>query len=253
MQKKFSKYDNSGGHGEKDRYLITYADLITLLLGLFVILYASGQVDTEKYQELSSAFSKYFKSEPAKALNGGNGPLDGSKKAIPEPMLLPREPKSLEEVEAETEKALSSFVSQGLLSLKRTESGIVVTISESLLFNSGKAEIQANGLKAIDSLSKVLRSAKLSIAVDGHTDSTPIKTFQYESNWHLSVARALNVAYRMMRLGVPEENFVIRGFGDKRPVADNVTAEGKMQNRRVEITISQPHPDAPASQTSEEE
>lgn len=245
MKKREINNNNHGG--EKDRYLITYADLITLLLGLFVILYASSQVDSEKYKEVSSAFTKYFRSEPANVLSGGEGMLDGNRGAIPEPMLLPREAKSLDEIQKETEEALSTFITKGMLSLKKTDAGIVVVMPEKLLFSSGKAEIQTDGLKAIDSLSKVLQSMRYMIMVDGHTDSSPIKTFQFESNWHLSVARALNVGYRMIRSGVPEENFVIRGFGDKRPVADNISTEGKMQNRRVEIIISQIKSDAPAS------
>lgn len=244
MKKREINNNNHGG--EKDRYLITYADLITLLLGLFVILYASSQVDSEKYKEVSSAFTKYFRSEPANVLSGGEGMLDGNRRAIPEPMLLPREDKSLDEIQKETQEALSTFITKGMLSLKKTDAGIVVVMPEKLLFNSGKAEIQTDGLKAIDSLSKVLQSMRYMIMVDGHTDSSPIKTFQFESNWHLSVARALNVGYRMIRSGVPEENFVIRGFGDKRPVADNISTEGKMQNRRVEIIISQIKSDAPA-------
>lgn len=245
MKKREINNNNHGG--EKDRYLITYADLITLLLGLFVILYASSQVDSEKYKEVSSAFTKYFRSEPANVLSGGEGMLDGNRGAIPEPMLLPREAKSLDEIQKETEEALSTFITKGMLSLKKTDAGIVVVMPEKLLFSSGKAEIQTDGLKAIDSLSKVLQSMRYMIMVDGHTDSSPIKTFQFESNWHLSVARALNVGYRMIRSGVPEENFVIRGFGDKRPVSDNISTEGKMQNRRVEIIISQIKSDAPAS------
>ena len=74
--------------------------------------------------------------------------------------------------------------------------------------------------------------------MDGHTDSTPIRTFRYESNWHLSVARALNVAYLLIEKGIPKNNLIIRGFGDQKPIASNNTAESKAKNRRVELTIS---------------
>jgi chemotaxis protein MotB len=247
MMKLTKKHTSSTQHSsEKDRYLVTYADLITLLLGLFVILYASSQVDQEKFKEISTALTKYFKSQPANPIEGGDGVLPASKRAIPEPMISPREAKSLDAIEKETTQAFSDLISKGLLSLKRTESGLVLTLPEKLLFSPGKAEIQSDGLKTIDSLSNILASLNNSIFVDGHTDATPIRTFQYESNWHLSVARALNVGYRLIKLGVPGENIVIRGFADKRPVADNLTEEGRAKNRRVEITISPIDENSPA-------
>ncbi len=239
-------HEHSSG---KDRYLITYADLITLLLGLFVILYASSQVDSEKFSEMSQAFTKYFKNQPAQVLQGGDGVLEGNKRGVPEPMLLPTSNKSLETVEKEATQALSSFVQKGLVQLKRSGNNLVIVLPEKLLFKSAKADIQPEGLTVIDTLSGVLRSLRFVIMVDGHTDSKPIRTFQYESNWHLSVARALSVGYRMIRSGVPEENFVLRGFGAQRPVKENSTADGKAGNRRVEITISQLNSDLPAKTT----
>lgn len=245
--KSLRKNTSNASHGsEKDRYLVTYADLITLLLGLFVILYASSQVDQEKFKEISSALTKYFKSQPANPIEGGDGVLPASRRAIPEPMIAPREAKSLDAIEKETTESFRDLINKGLLSLKRTESGLVLTLPEKLLFNPGKAEIQTDGLKTIDSLALILSALNNSIFIDGHTDATPIRTFQYESNWHLSVARALNVGYRLIQLGVPGENVVIRGFADKRPIADNLTEEGRAKNRRVEITISPIDENSPA-------
>lgn len=247
--KKHTNQQHSHG-SEKDRYLVTYADLITLLLGLFVILYASSQVDQEKFKEISSALTKYFKSQPANPIEGGDGVLEASKRAIPEPMIAPREAKSIDQIEKETSQLLGELISKGLVSLRRSESGLVVVLPEKLLFQPGKADIQADGMKVIDSLATVLSTLNNSIYVDGHTDAIPIRTFQYESNWHLSVARALNVGYRLIKLGVPGENIVIRGFADKRPVADNATEEGRAQNRRVEITISPIDENSPAKISS---
>ncbi len=231
-----------------DRYLLTYADLITLLLGLFIILFAISHLDTEKYKEMSKAMTQYFKSGQG-VLEGGEGVTQGGKNALPE--LIPsetRNERSIEEIQRETEKSLQSYIDNGVVSIERHGSGLTLTFSEKLLFNSGSAVIRSGGITALDTLSDVLYGINKQITVDGHTDSDPISTFRYESNWHLSVARALNVAYTLMEKGVPEANMSIRGFGAQRPVADNDTEEGKALNRRVEISINDLPLNAPTKQ-----
>lgn len=223
----------------KDRYLVTYADLITLLLGLFVILYASSQVDKDKFKEFSEALSQYFKSKPAQVLEGGDGVLSGSKQGVPEPILIPTGNKTLSQVNQETQSALSKFIQSGMMSVRQSSGALTLVLPEKLLFQSAKAELQTDAYTALDSIASVLKGTNFAVFVDGHTDSQPIRTFQYESNWHLSVARAMNVGYRLIRNGVQEHNFVIRGFGAQKPITANNTDQGKAQNRRVEITISE--------------
>ncbi len=231
----------------RDRYLITYADLITLLLGLFVILYASSQVDKAKFKQYSEAFSEYFHS-PRSVLKGGQGVLDGSGRPLPEPILPSRGQRTLDDIAKEAKEALSTFLADSLITMQRTGNRLVLSFPEKLLFRSGKADIQNDGSVVLDSLAKVLKGIKYQITVDGHTDTDPIRTFQYESNWHLSVDRALNVGYTLIQKGVPELNLSIRGFGSQRPVATNQTEAGKMKNRRVEISISELPPDAPSTE-----
>lgn len=242
---------NKGSETESnnnDRYLITYADLITLLLGLFVILYASSQVDEEKYKEVSAALSDYFKSDPNGVLNGGTGVMNGSKGNLPQPIVSSGSPgdKSLEDIAEETKSALSSYINKGDIEVKLNGKDLVLSLPEKLLFQSASAEIEPQGNIILDTLSTILKGIKYEIEVDGHTDSDPIRTFKYESNWHLSGARAVNVAYKLIRRGVPEANMSFRGFGAQRPVGDNASDAGKSRNRRVEITIS----DLPATAPS---
>ena len=223
-----------------DRYLITYSDLITLLLGLFVILYAVSQVDQDKYKKVTDAFSQYFKANGGKVLEGGGGLLSGEKDAIPEPILpAPKANKSLQEINSDVQQAFSNLISKGQLQLKFTGSGIMLTLPEKLLFESGKADIEPLGRNVLDSLAAILRGVQYQISVDGHTDSKPISNSRFESNWHLSSARALAVGYRMIQHGAPEQNVVVRGFGAQRPVTDNSTPENMARNRRVEITIAE--------------
>ncbi len=222
-----------------DRYLITYADLITLLLGLFVILYATASVDNGKYSEMSKAMSEVFKSNKSEVLQGSGGVLPGPKDGIPEPIMQNPARKSMQDIKNEADKSLAKFITEGKLQMVQTSDGLKLTLPERLLFLSGKADIQQEALQVLDSLAVVFNVNNFLITVDGHTDSDPINSFRFASNWHLSTGRALSIGYYLINKGMNETNVVIRGFGAQRPVADNMTPENKAKNRRVEMTISQ--------------
>lgn len=235
MRKKYlnNKKNDDNKH---DRYLITYADLITLLLGLFVILYASSQVDEAKYKEMSAAFSNVFGDIPA---DKREEIVKLGKKVNPIDMPSTPKTKSLEEVQKKAEIALDMFIQQKMLTVQRDGHNLVINMPESLLFLSGKADISSESGELLDSLASLLSNIDMNINIDGHTDTTPIRTFRYESNWHLSTARALNMGYALAERNVPEQYMVIRGFGSQRPIAGNNTEEGKSKNRRVEIRLSE--------------
>lgn len=230
--------DNTG------RYLITYADLITLLLGLFVILYATAQVDEEKFQDYAKAFTSYFKSGSDGLLDGSDGLLDKHRGLLPEPRIKNLKQKSIEEVQAETEKAFEAYIKSGTIKVRRHKGEVIVTLSEKLLFRVARADVRNEGVLLLDTLSGALKGINLQITVDGHTDASPISTARFKSNWHLSAIRAANVGYLLVENGVPEENLVVRGLGAQRPIADNISEEGKSKNRRVEIAISEKPQDA---------
>lgn len=231
---KKKKSDHSGpGH---ERYLLTYADLITLLLGLFIILYASAQVDTSKYREYAAALNQYFNKEAP--TTGGNGVMNGQR-GLPQPVLPTTSEKNIDQITQQTEQALQSQITSGGVTLERSVDGLTIRLSERLLFESGKADLQPTSLSALDSITAVLRGIRQQIFVEGYTDSIPIRTFQYESNWHLSTQRALNVAYYCIQNGLPQQNVTISGNGDRQPVADNSTPEGRAANRRVSIVIKE--------------
>ncbi len=229
----------SGEEVKTDRYLITYADLITLLLGLFVILYTSAQVDEAKFREMSAAFSSYFQPGTGHFSNGGPGILRGGKSILPNPINPDTTRRSINQIATETERSLKKYIDDGNIKIKKSDKELVLVLSEKLLFESARAEISPEGIAVLDSVSRFLTGIDYELKVDGHTDATPIRTFRYESNWHLSIARALNVGYHLVGNGVPEKNLVIRGYGAQRPVSDNVSEQGKAQNRRVEITITE--------------
>lgn len=244
------RFKNKRNHQEDvihtDRYLITYADLITLLLGLFVILYSVSKVDEEKYKKFSGAFSEYF--NPTDRLpSKGDGILEGRRDNIPEPILPHASSKTLEQIASETEKSFKSLIQNGMLKVKLSATGITLTLPEKLLFESSRADVQPDGLRMLDSLAKILIGIQYQITIDGHTDSAPIQTAVFPSNWYLSSARALSVGNKMIQSGLPENNLIFRGFGSMRPVTDNSTPENMAQNRRVEITISESATNSPST------
>lgn len=218
-----------------ERYLLTYADLITLLLGLFIILYASAQVDSGKYREYAAAINQYFSSDAAPA-TGGDGVMEG-RRGLPQPVLPTTAEKTIDQITQQTEQAMKAQIASGTVTLERSVDGLTVRMSDILLFESGRADLRPAALPALDSLASVLQGIRQQIIVEGHTDSIPIRTFQYESNWHLSVQRALSIAYYCMKNGLPQQNVTISGYGAERPIADNTTPEGRATNRRVSIVI----------------
>ncbi len=235
------KIQNDDNHNTgAERYLITYADLITLLLGLFVVLYSSAQVDQSKFDEYSKALSEYFTAKNNKVLQGGDGVLQGNKKAVPEPILAPPTQKSLVDLQKDISSKLSSLLDNKSITLVLEDSTLRISLSEKLLFKSGIAKIEQSGLVALDTISKIIDGSNYTIFVDGHTDSDPIHNSLFISNWHLSSARATNVAYQLIHSGIDEYKIIVRAFGSQRPIADNTTVEGKRLNRRVDILLVPP-------------
>lgn len=266
-----SSEDNTLLGESHDRYLITYADVITLLLCLFVILYATSTVDARKYLQLSTAAREIFmknvsqtQSSATASANGSVGSNNSSDSAKNYSSALKQTApvadssaiasmqsfspsnsddkseltESVNQLANQTMQSLSGELRNGTVSIERTDNGMKLMLAEELLFSSASAELSTNALSTLDRLSEVLAHGNYSITIDGHTDCVPVKSFRYESNWHLSVDRALAVGYLMMQRGVPEHAIAIRGFGSQRPVVDNSTPESRKRNRRVEIFVS---------------
>jgi chemotaxis protein MotB len=245
---RLKKTDNEENRISTDRYLITYADLITLLLGLFVIMYVVSQVDESKYKKVSEAFSDYFKSTKEQVLQGSGGVLKGHKQGLPEPIMPNPSNKTLEKIQTEAETAFQEYISKGTLSIKKKNDEVILTLSEKLMFPSGKADMQLAAYPVLDTVAAILTGIPFQLSIDGHTDDAPIRTYRFESNWHLSIARAMSVGYYLIQRGITEHNLMIRGFGSQRPVSDNTTEEGRAKNRRVDITISRMSHDVPITE-----
>lgn len=198
----------------RDRWLISYADLVTLLLALFIVMY--GASDYERAHKIATSFS----AENA----GGSGVLPGS-----------------ETPENERAKFADTLSSNPLLmqkaKIRQTKAGLTVSFSEAGVFAPGDASLGDEAQVLIKTLAENLQKTDSMIRVEGHTDSVPISNARYSSNWELSTARAGNVLQKLVEDGIAPERLSAAGYGGFQPVADNATAEGRAQNRRVDVVI----------------
>ena len=219
-------------HENLERWLLTYSDLITLLLGLFVILYASSRVDMAKYKEVISAFVNLFGGGPASVgnLSGESGVMNNQSMESSE--------KESRQMEKKVEAAVGEALKAGGAIVTHDERGVTVHFLEKFMFDVGKAEIYDNAFPVLDTLGFLLQSIPNRIHIEGHTDNTPINTAQYPSNWHLSAARALSVGYYLLQnYQIRPEKVSIIGDGQYRPLVPNDTPLHKAENRRVDIVI----------------
>jgi chemotaxis protein MotB len=198
----------------RDRWLISYADLVTLLLALFIVLYAAS--DKERARQIAESFSAQN--------TGGSGVLPGSASDKDENAQASR-------------KLMENPVLMQKTKLRETKYGLVVSLSEAGFFASGDAAINPEAESVISTLAESLRASGTQIRIEGHTDSTPISTGRYPSNWELSTARASSVLAKLIEHGIDPARLSAAGYAGFQPIADNTTPDGRAQNRRVDIVI----------------
>jgi chemotaxis protein MotB len=235
MKRKKNINNSNDKTPNKDRYLITYADLLTLLFALFIILYSISRPDMEKMQNIFRAMNNVF--NPNQVIDGNNLSPDVSSAETPPTILFPSQPKSIPEMQIEVENSLSQLIRNNEIIFQKVPEGIKLLIPNKFLFQSARATLLSQSSRMLDTIAVVIGKLDMQIQVDGHTDAVPIKSFTYSSNWELSAARAVSVVRGLIQRGVPSTNLVVRAFGEQRPIADNTTDEGKEKNRRVEIII----------------
>jgi chemotaxis protein MotB len=234
-------------HENLERWLVSYADFITLLFAFFVVMYAISSVNEGKYRVLSDAIITAFK-EPqasdrminlgaknAELLPGTGQPIG---KSTPQ-KIPPANPvaERMKGIAKDVQNAMQSLVQQGQVRVTQSARGIQVEISASMLFASGDAALQPASMDALAAVARVLAETDNPIQVEGHTDNIPIKSPNYPSNWELSSARAGSVVRLLAEQGVPANRLVAIGYADNKPLDANTTPEGRSRNRRVNVVI----------------
>jgi chemotaxis protein MotB len=229
-------------HENHERWLLSYADFITLLMIFFIIMYSMSNLDKEKYQQVASGLQK--------AMGGGGGAnIIGIEGKVPIDESIPvntnivdaTEEEKLEHVKEVVDKYLEDSGLSGSVATTVEERGLVLSFKDSLFFDSGKADIKTEQTKKLVEIGKILNQPIINgsfIRVEGHTDNRPISTYLYKSNWDLSVIRASNVSQLLInQSGIKPERVAAAGYGEFRPKADNNSEVGRASNRRVDILI----------------
>jgi chemotaxis protein MotB len=259
-----------GGHEEEheanhERWLLTYADMITLLMVLFIVLFASSTISSIKFAELADGLAKQLGGQ-SKAIPGGAGVLDGGQTtaadngvqvnnpSAPIPavqeadqpatqathaQLVKQEEQTLASAQAKIEAALKAKNLQNSVRFTIDSRGLIVSIvTDKLLFNTGQADLEPIGDQVLDAIGPALRALPNDISVEGHTDNVPISSGEFASNWELSAVRATTVLrYLVSTDGLQEDRMSATGYADTEPLVPNDSDAHRAENRRVDVVV----------------
>ncbi|MCG7957079.1 MAG: flagellar motor protein MotD [Candidatus Thiodiazotropha endolucinida] len=253
-----------------ERWIVSYADFVTLLFAFFVVMYSVSSVNEGKYRVLSQTLTHAFQ-ESQRSLDPiqvgelsrsrGDTPGLGDENALIQgelrqgpgienqlgrdsavgkeviPDLPSNETQRLSFLAATIEDMLSDYVDRDLVDVSFSEDRVVVNMKDKMLFPSASAHLSRAAVKALGEISRVLKTVPNQVQVEGNTDNRPINTEEFPSNWELSAARAASVVHLMTRTGIDPGRMSAVGYAEHRPVADNDTQEGRAKNRRVTLII----------------
>jgi chemotaxis protein MotB len=227
-----------------ERWLLTYADMITLLMLFFIILYSMSTVNPAKYQELAQAFQSVFSGGPlqlfATSSTGGAGVLTGlnpGQKVATARAGQNQGTGGSSTLRQQATSTLQNLVKAGRVKIVPTENGFAISMISDSFFAPGSATLAPDAMPALQEVSGFLGQISNSIVVEGYTDNLPVNTARWTSNWQLASERALAVLYSLEDYGTPTERLSASSYGETRPVVSNDTPEGRAQNRRVDIVI----------------
>lgn len=241
-------------HENLERWIISYADFMTLLFATFVMLYAISSVNTSKYRILQQVFAEAFLGkmvhEDAGLQPQKGGVFDHLQAPVPLPQrnISPQLQNQIEQRVRQLEKVYDRLSSQfqgliqkDLIHVTRQPNGVVIDINATLLFTSGSAELTPQALTILDQVGKALADVPYTVQVNGFTDNAPIHTSQFGSNWDLSATRAISVVKRFVADGIAPDRLVGAGYGEYHPVAPNDSLANMARNRRVSIVVVAPN------------
>ena len=234
-----------------ERWLVSYADFITLLFAFFVVLYATAQVNEKKQAAFSRSIDDAFRAlgifPNAMRRNQGAEGMPGAQENAPIPMnivmgedvLAPARVKSdLEQIGRELQQTLSNQVAGHTVSIEMGRDGLVISLREAGFFASGSAAPKPQTLATLRRVATALSHTPYDLRVEGHTDNVPIHNEQFDSNWELSTARATNIARLLLGMNaIRADRLSAAGYAEFHPVGPNETAEGRAKNRRVDLVV----------------
>ena len=248
-----ARHKHEAEHENHERWLVSYADFITLLFAFFVVMFATSQTDKSKAQavqdsvqkalsegKLSSVITVLLGGSPVDKQKGGLNQIRGTEKRKQQgdqikpgarvAQLLP----SMQLLQTQLQEEIRT----GRIHLSMEARGLVISFRQAALFGSGNATIEPAALPTLQKVSAVIRQIPNPVRLEGHTDSVPIHNAQYQSNWELSAARSIALLKVLSeQYKVPDEQLSIAGYADTEPADSNETEEGRSRNRRVDIVV----------------
>lgn len=233
-------------HENHERWLVSYADFITLLFAFFTVLYATSQHDVKKQEEFEKSIRKYF-SGSSGGIGAGIGDFNTeseNKNLIESPIAgFPPMSAGPQEVQDYVQRVLKKSMSkeeyqEAVQDIRHDSVGARIQLAASALFPSGSAELKVSSAAALDKIGELLRQSNRRIIIEGHTDNEPVHTVKYPSNWELSAVRATKVLrYLAARDQIDVKRMAAIAYADQKPVAINDTEINRARNRRIEILI----------------
>lgn len=245
-------------HENHERWLVSYADFITLLFAFFVVMYALSSVNEGKYKILSDSLNTAFRNV-SNTQGGQIVIIEGAPRVQVSPV-RPAPPADDQTKVKQREKmrnmakdimqVLAPLVKQGKVKVLETSRGVTVEINDSILFAPGQANLEPESINALRAVAGVVAENQFPVTIEGHTDNIPIKTAQFPSNWELSAVRATTVLRLFADSGVNPAVLTAIGYGEQHPVESNDTPAGRARNRRVSILIDSATPEVKSEITS---
>lgn len=221
-----------------ERWLITYADMITLLLIFFIVMYTLSRIDIQKFQYLSTSLAKAMGAGGMVLNSPGPSVVPGIAGSVPDSAMHSGENQQLENVRKEIEKYIKDANLQAKVSVTSEERGVVLSFQGEVLFKLGSAELTPRAREIIYKVGPMLEMMPNFLRVEGHTDDLPIVSAPYPSNWELSAARASSVLQELIRnFSIHPERMSAVAYGEYRPIVPNDSPENRQRNRRVDIVI----------------
>lgn len=217
-----------------ERWLLTYSDLITLLLAFFIMMYVFSKKDAQKYDEVASHLKTIFA--------GGSGIAGKGSVTSASPLAMLSRGASSGEMKRQLESEVMDLNREKNggqnISVLSDERGIVIRVLDKAFFDEGKADLKERAQGALDKIVPIIRGANSQIRIEGHTDNVPISTSEFRSNWELSVRRATEVVrYLVEKRALLPSKVSATGYAEHRPLVPNDSAKNRAQNRRIEIIV----------------
>ena len=232
-------------HANHERWLITYADLITLLLAFFVVMYSMSKADLAKFQQLQVAIQRAFNVGVLEGMDptalGAEGSAVGTESELQHQALEGSGSGAVIESLQQLQRRIEAIVpsdDRGGIQVGLRNDGIVISLYGTILFDSGQAKLREDARLVLTEVGRYLQRWPYPVRVEGHTDDIPPVDTPYPTNWELSTARALAVVHFLVdQVGLPAERLSAAGYAEHRPLVSNETREGRVRNRRVDIVI----------------